>query len=294
MQKVALIYNPVSGTGKMAGHLDEVIKLLQEKKMLLLPLRTPLKEEMLESLLAEGLDYVLVSGGDGTIHQVVNILSAYPSSPPVGVIPAGTANDFAVNLGLPGFEETIKTLNFKKSIPVDVGRVGNRYFINVALGGLLTDAPHKVDQRLKNNLGKLAYYLRGVSELPNLRAVSVEIDCSGKSVYHGDIFLYVILNGKAAGNLGNLAPRAALNDGLFDVLIFKKSSVIDAINLFFKVLAGKHIGDPHLLYLQCDNLSIRGAEGIPTDLDGEEGPPLPWQVELLPGKLQILKTRGQS
>jgi diacylglycerol kinase (ATP) len=289
MKKVLLVYNPVSGTGKMASRLDWFVSHFQKQNIFLVPVRTPFKEEALLSLLKEGFDYVLAAGGDGTLHRVVNCLLKHDSPPPLGLIPAGTANDFAVNLGLPDLETTLKILDFKQTIAVDVGRVGDSHFINVASAGLLTDISYKIDQRLKNNLGRLAYYLHGVAELPNFKSVPVEVKREDKEVFAGEVLLFLILNGRGAGNFRSVAPKAALDDGLLDCIFFKKSPVIDFLNLVFKVAAGKHIDDPNILYLQLDALSVQGDEKIGTDLDGEEGPPLPWQVDVLPRKLQILK-----
>jgi diacylglycerol kinase (ATP) len=289
MKKVLLVYNPVSGTGKIASRLDRFVNHFQKKNIFIMPVSTPFKEEVLLSLLGEGFEYVLAAGGDGTFHRVVNCLLKHDSPPPLGLIPAGTANDFAVNLGLPDLETTLKVLDFKQTVAVDVGRIGGSCFINVASAGLLTDISYKMDQRLKNTLGRLAYYLKGVAELPNFKSVPVEVKRRDREIFSGEVLLFLILNGKGAGNFRSVAPRASLNDGLLDCIFFKKSPVIDFLNLVFKVAAGKHLDDPNILYVQLDSMSVHSPEKIGTDLDGEEGPPLPWQVDVLPRKLQILK-----
>ncbi len=291
MKKALLVYNPVSGTGKVASRLDWFVSYFQKKNIILLPVRTPFKQEELLSLLDIGCDFVLCAGGDGTLSRVVNCLLKHPSPPPLGLFPAGTANDFASNLGLPDMDLVLDNLDLKRTMSVDVGKIGDNFFINVASAGLLTDISYKVDQRLKNNFGRLAYYLQGVAELPNFASVHVNVKQEGMDVFTGEILLFLILNGRGAGNISNIAPGALLDDGLLDCLFFKKCSMPDFINLFFKVMAGRHMGDPNILYLQAKSLSIKSSQNIGTDLDGEKGPPLPWQVDVWPQKLKILRLK---
>jgi len=288
MRKAVLVYNPVAGTGKMAQYLDEALHFLQKKQIIAMPLRTPLQEKLLFSLLAEGIDYVVAAGGDGTVHQVVNVLARRPSPPPLVVLPAGTSNDFAYNLGLPSLEAVLPKLDLLQPLTLDLGLAGNRYFINAATGGLLTDIGYKVDQRLKNNLGRFAYYLQGLADLPAFRTFPVEIAVDGKTVYNGEIFLFLIVNGRTVGSFKDLAPHASTTDGLLDLLVFKRCSLPDFFQLAFKVLSGRHLDDPNLLYLQGATFAISGDGDIPTDLDGEKGASLPWRVQICHKKLTVL------
>jgi len=288
MKKVLLIYNPVSGAGKSVQLLDEVVQHFQHRNMLLIPLRTPYRDELLSRLLDEGVSLVLAAGGDGTVHRVVNSLMRHQPPPPFGVIPLGTANGFAENLGYPGQELNLLRLDLKNQLAVDVGRVAGRYFTNIASAGLLTNIPYKVDQRLKNNLGKMAYYLQGVAEIPNFRAVEAEFIADGKTAFKGEMLLFLILNGSRAGGFGSLMPGAEIGDGFFDCLVFKKCALTDFINILFKVLTGKHLNDSNVLYFRHRCLDVTGPIELATDLDGEQGPPLPWRVEVLPGGLKVL------
>jgi diacylglycerol kinase (ATP) len=289
MRKAVFIYNPVAGTGRMAQYLDEALHILQQKKILALPLRTPVQESVLHALLAEGVDYVLAAGGDGTVHQVVNVLAPYPSPPPLIVMPAGTSNDFAQNLGLPPLEAVLPQLDLLRPAAVDVGLAGSRYFINAATGGLFTDIGYKVDQRLKNNLGRIAYYLQGLADLPDIRSFPAEIAVDGKTVFSGEIFLFLIVNGRTVGSFKDLAPHASPTDGLLDLLVLKRCSLPDFFHLAFKVLAGKHLDDPNLLYLQGSAFTLTGDRDIPTDLDGEKGGPLPWRVKICRQQITVLR-----
>ncbi len=290
MKKVLLVYNPVSGTGKSVLFLDEAVAHFQSRNMLLIPIRTPYREETLQELLG-GVDLVLAAGGDGTVHRVVNSLMQHGAQPPLGVIPLGTVNDIAENLGFSPQRFDLEMINPESLSLVDVGKVAGRYFANVASAGLLADIAYKVDQRLKNNLGKLAYYMQGVAEIPNFRGVEARFVADGRTVFRGDMLLFLVLNGCGAGGFNGLMPKAKMDDGTFDCLVFKKCALTDFINLVIKAVSGKHLNDPNVLYFRARSLEVAAPPEVATDLDGEQGPPLPWQVEVLPGRLKVLTPR---
>jgi diacylglycerol kinase family enzyme len=99
----------------------------------------------------------------------------------------------------------------------------------------------------------------------------------------------VIFNGRDAGNFPCLAPNASFTDGLLDCILFKRCSPPDFLNLLFKIVMGNHIQDDNVLYLKLQNLYIDGPADVLTNLDGEKGPPLPWEVDVLPQRLETLK-----
>jgi YegS/Rv2252/BmrU family lipid kinase len=292
MSKALLIYNPVSGRGRTLTYLDHLIDYFESKNIGIIPLQTPYSEETLFSLL-EGSKYIFVVGGDGTLNMVLNSIIKYQPRPPLGIVPTGTANNFASNLGLRPLNSGIKDMNLNGSFFIDVGKVDSYHFITAALGGHLIARWHGVDQKLKNNLGMLAYYLegilKGITEMPKLlKTIEIEVVSAGKHILHGEVFLFLIFNGKDAANFSCLAPHASLTDGVLDCIFFRKCSPGDFLNLLFKVMTGNHIQDNNVLYLQAENLRINGPSGVMTDLDGEKGPPFPWEVNVLPRRLEVL------
>lgn len=290
MPKALLIYNPVSGRGRTLTYLDKLIAYFHSKNIGIIPLQTPYREEALFSLL-EGnkFQYIFVAGGDGTLNMALNSLIRYQPLPPLGIIPAGTANNFANNLGLHPLNSGIRDMNLNGRFFIDVGKVGSKHFITAALGGHLIGRWHNVDQKLKNDLGVLAYYIKGITEISKIQTVEIEVTSSGKDIFQGEVFLFFIFNGRAAGHFSCLAPDASLTNGLLDCTFFKKCSPVDFLNLFFKVMTGNHIQDNNVLSLRAENLYINGPKEVVTDLDGEKGPPLPWEVNILPRRLEVLK-----
>jgi diacylglycerol kinase (ATP) len=170
----------------------------------------------------------------------------------------------------------------------DVEKINEAYFINVAAGGFLCDVAHNTDRRLKRTLGRLAYFLKGLMELSVVKTIDLEVSVEGRKSFSGEAFLFLILNTQMAGNFRNLAPRALPGDGLMDLIVLKKCSGPEMMGVFLKAAAGRHIADPNILYLQGQEFQLASPAGVVTDLDGEEGPHLPWKVEVLPQKMPFL------
>ncbi|MFW5998364.1 MAG: YegS/Rv2252/BmrU family lipid kinase [Halanaerobiaceae bacterium] len=297
--KVKLIYNPVAGSRMFLDHMDTFFKKFKEYRVEVY--RTREKENLvneLSSLKGKEEDYyaIIVAGGDGTVSKVVNALMLNNIYLPLGIIPAGTTNDFAVQLNIPDdYRECYNLfLNKEKVDKVDVGKIGNNYFINVCVGGNFSSIAHKTNYEFKNKLGRIAYYLQGIRDLPNLTPFPMRIH-SSQRVIEEDIFLYLIMNSKRAGGFDNLAQNASLNDGLFDLIAVKARKIYKLPNLILKLFQNKHLKDDKIITLQdkyfkielIKNKSNTFSEDIPVDVDGEKGPSLPVEINVIPRRLKV-------
>ena len=238
MKKVRFIYNPYSGENSIINELDNVIKLHQEVDLTVVPYRIQRGKDLAEALdiIDETYSYILIAGGDGTVDSLVNAMKQRNINIPIGILPVGTANDFGKFINMPtDIQEACKQILNSKPVAVDVGKINDKYFINVASTGLFTDISQKIDANLKNTIGKLAYYLKGLEELPNFRKLKVKIS-SKECNYEGEMYLLLVFNGKTAGNL-NLATEAEITDGKLDVIMFKaipSNGIITTIYKAFK------------------------------------------------------------
>ena len=222
--------------------------------------------------------YILIAGGDGTVDSVVNAMAKSGISLPIGILPVGTANDFSKFLGMPSdVEEACKQILSSEVKSVDLGSINDKYFVNVASTGLFTDVSQKTDVNLKNTIGKLAYYLKGLEELPNFRKLHVNI-LSKEVEFDGEMYLLLVFNGATAGNF-NLATKADACDGLLDIIIFKAVQIYELLPLFIKVLKGEHLDSNKVLYFKTDYLKVECHEDIVTDIDGEKGPDFPLEIK---------------
>lgn len=290
MKKVKFIYNPYSGENTIIADIDRVIAVHQKYGYIIEPYRISYEYNICDAFKGINTDYayVLVAGGDGTVDNVVNEMKSLNIDLPIAILPVGTANDFAKFLGMPQDVEAAceKILNSEVK-NVDIGKINDKYFINVASTGLFTDVSQKTDVNLKNTIGKLAYYIKGFEQLPSFRKLKVKVK-SEEVEFDGDMYLMLIFNGQTAGNF-KMAYKAIVDDGLLDVIIIKAGMLKELISLFIKLLRGDHLEDSsELIYFKTSELSIECYEDIVTDIDGERGPDFPVDIKCVEGGLKIL------
>ncbi|MDY2631636.1 MULTISPECIES: YegS/Rv2252/BmrU family lipid kinase [unclassified Clostridium] len=290
MKKVKFIYNPYSGENVILDHLDIVIKIHQEAGYTIVPYRIDKEIDVINAFndfRDTNYYYVLIAGGDGTIDNVVNAMAKAGVSVPIGILPVGTANDFGKFLGMPSdISKACRQILNSEVTSVDLGSINDKYFVNVASTGLFTDVSQKTDVNLKNTIGKLAYYLKGLEELPNFRKLEIKIK-SEEMEYEGNMYFMLVFNGQTAGNF-KLATKASADDGLLDVIIFKAIPIIELIPLFVKVLKGEHLDSDNVIYFKTNNIYIESHEDIVTDIDGEKGPDFPLNIKCIKGGLKVL------
>ena len=279
MKKVKLIYNPYSGENVVLSKLHNIISIHQQAGLTIVPYRIVKEcsiEEAFEDITPSEYEYILVAGGDGTVDSVVNTMAKKGISLPIGILPVGTANDFSKFLGIPfDVEEACKQIINSTVTSVDLGKINDKYFVNVASTGLFTDVSQKTDVNLK-----------GLEELPNFRPLKVNIK-SDEMNFEGNMYLMLVFNGQTAGNF-NLASRSDATDGLLDVIVFKAVQVYELLPLFIKVLKGEHLDSDKVIYFKTNHLHVECNEDIVTDIDGEKGPDFPLDIKCIKGGVKIL------
>jgi diacylglycerol kinase (ATP) len=290
LRKFILVYNPIAGDASFKFKLDNVIEAFQKKGCIIIPLRVSNELESQDfAMLAREItvDGIIVSGGDGTIHEVINSMLGQEINLPLGIIPSGTSNDFAAYLQLDkNIETCVDIITEGKSKTFDVGKVNDKYFFNVASAGLMTSVAHNADSMLKNTLGKIAYYLKGLGELPNFKALKMRI-VADQQVIEDEIFLFLVMNSGTVGGFPNLVPHAKIDDGKLDLLIVNKCNLPELMSLFISFLKGIHCNSKYVTYLQAENIHIECLEEVESDLDGELGPQLPLAIKIIPNKIKV-------
>lgn len=290
MQKVVLYYNPVAGGGRFKNRLDQVFENLQDAKLQVLPRRISSNadiEQHLAGLDPQDIHTLVAAGGDGTIHGLVNALMKTGYKIPVGIFPVGTSNDVATHLNIPfKCQQYCRLLSEGHLTDIDLGRVNERYFINVAAAGLLTDTAHEVQYRLKNVLGRGAYLLKSLEKIPRVQTMHLKMEVDGQKTSM-DAMLFLVLNGGTAGGFQGLMPASDMNDGLLDFLAIKPVSLHQATQLLYNFLRGQLLQDDNIYYCQGKQLRIELEPDTSTDLDGEIGPGLPWEVSVCPSAVKM-------
>jgi len=289
-KRLRLVYNPYAGRRKLTGQLDTVIRIFQESGYEVCAHRASSLEDMeLIASHSNDVDRFVIAGGDGSIHQAVNGLLKMPENerPALGILPVGTANDLAYALRLPkSIPEACKVIAKGNILQMDTGQVNNRYFVNVASAGLLTDVSQKVDTRVKNTLGQLAYFLKGIETLPSFRPFYVEFQAEGRQ-YSEEVVLFMAVNGHSVGGLRHLVPKASLTDGKLDIIIVPASGWPETIRFLLNVLRKEKVESEKIKEFQTSELTVYTDRVIKSDLDGEGGPESTWQVRIGP-KISVL------
>lgn len=283
MDTLKLIYNPNSGDKQFKNSLDACAEVFQNAGYETRLVRATSREILDQSIASMDECAVIAAGGDGTVNHVVNALMRHKKDVPLGIIPAGTANDFANYLKMPKDPRAAAEAIVRGRITkADLGIANDCYFINVCGVGLLANVSQQIDTQFKDALGKLAYYLKGLGQLPNFMPTPLRITTglNKAQALEDEFFLFLVLNGGGAGGFDRLSTTARIDDGMLDFIGFKAASMIDVAAIFLKVLSGDYLDDRRVVFLREKELFIEHIHGeqIDTDIDGENGPNLPLKI----------------
>jgi diacylglycerol kinase (EC 2.7.1.107) len=290
MRKARIIYNPTSGREIFKKYLPTVLDKLEEAGLETSTHATKGPGDATaaaKDAVEREFDVVIAAGGDGTLNEVINGLAEQPYRPKLGVIPVGTTNDFARALRIPrdilGAADIIAA---GESVPVDIGRYNEKYFINIAGGGRLTELTYEVPSKLKTVLGQLAYYLKGIEMLPSIKATEIRVEYDG-NVFEGEAMLFLIGLTNSVGGFEKLAPDASLNDGNFSLIILKKTGLSDFVRLATLALRGEHTKDPKVIYTKARHIRVTSPEEVLINLDGELGGTTPAEFQNLYRHIEV-------
>ncbi|ARK28735.1 diacylglycerol kinase [Halalkalibacter krulwichiae] len=278
MKRARLIYNPTSGREQIRKNLAYILERLEKAGYETSAHATTGEgsaKEAARKAAENGYELVVAAGGDGTIFEVVNGLAELKDRPKLGLIPAGTTNDFARALHIPrDIEKACDVLCGEHYEPIDIGKVDDRYFINIAAGGTLTELTYEVPSKLKTAVGQLAYYIKGLEKLPQITPRMVRIEYDGK-LFEGEIMMFLVSNTNSVGGFEKLAPDASIQDGMFDFIVVKKLSFPEFLHLCTLALRGEHIHHPKVMYVHANRIKVEVQGDMQLNLDGEHGGALP-------------------
>ncbi|MFA9424185.1 MAG: diacylglycerol kinase family protein [Sedimentibacter sp.] len=294
MKKYFVIYNPSSGKELAAQKIfraSETVMKIEDVEFTFYATKGKGDGEAAAIRGCEiGYDLIISCGGDGTVHEIVNGIMKSSQKSKLAILPAGTVNDFAEQLKMPktyaNFASMILKQNFRT---IDVGKFNNDYFINVVGGGAFTSIPHNVTAEAKTILGKYAYYFRAAVQVPeeldNSYNVKYIID---ENHYEYNTLLFLIINSSSAGGFKYLCPKAKIDDGLLDIVIFEKTNNGDMLQIFTKVFNGQHIKHPKVHYYQGINIKIIPDRDLSIDVDGDFGGFTPADISSVHNAIEIL------
>ncbi len=228
--------------------------------------------ELARQAAAAEYDAIVAVGGDGTLGNVVNgLMTAEKRNfDGLGIIPMGTANDFATSGQFPTDpDHCLQFIREFAPILVDVGEMNGRYFLNVASGGFGAEVTTSTSPALKDWLGGFAYVLTGVSRLVSLKAKPVRIKAPSFE-WEGPLLALAVGNGKQAGGGFELCPRAVINDGFLDLTIIPDRP-LDGLMTLMSEFGKLHEapGPDNIMYQQVTWVEVFASEGLQVNFDGQ-------------------------
>ncbi|HEY8490358.1 MAG TPA: diacylglycerol kinase family protein [Dehalococcoidia bacterium] len=246
--------------------------------------------ELAASAARDGLDAVVAVGGDGTVNSVVNGLAG--SNTALAVIPAGTANVWAKEVRLPRAPSAAaQVLHRGERRRVDLGRVGERYFLLFAGAGFDGHVNRLVPPGLKRRLGATAFVLTGLREAARYRPVPARLTLDGEELAVHLVML-VVGNIRNYGGVVEVTDRAVADDGLLDVCAYVGRSRGQAVANALRTLARRHNGAPGVLYRQAREVLLEPAVPLPLQVDGEDAGDTPARFRVVPRALTVVVPPG--
>ena len=292
-----LIVNPAAGQGKPGAALGELQAALRPLiGSVYLTQKAGDAEVAARGAGAAGFDSVLVAGGDGTVNEAVNGLLSAPKALPLGLVPLGTQNVLAHEMGFDASADlyTLEALLWAgKTRRLDVGKLSfgtqSRYFVLMAGFGFDAVVVRDVLRSVKERIGPAAYALSTLGALAKYRSTAITLTLDGEEV-QSEAFWVVIANTASYGDrLIKLAPFAAPDDGWLDVCVFERPRVgrVGFATQMVAVLARRHLRDPSVRYYRAKTITLSSEPPISGQLDGEMFGATPTTITIIPQALTV-------
>ncbi len=273
MKNMCFIVNPCSGKMKIKPALLDVIQLFNEA-LYNVDVKVTLRRGHaidIAANIADDVDIIAVSGGDGTLNEVLTGLLKSGKKLPVGYIPAGSTNDFAATFGIPNEpKKAAMQIVSGDRMDIDIGRFGSsRYFSYIASFGIFTAASYKTPQNVKNTFGHLAYVLEGIKDMTNIvpHRVRVETD---DNVYEGEYIFGSVTNTTSVGGIVKFDKELVkMNDGLFEIVLVKNPANINELSKIIVGCTNSNFTDSVFEFIKTRKVKMTFESDMDWSVDGE-------------------------
>ena len=297
-RNAALIVNAHSRVGRSAATTAAVLLgrfgvPVKTTRVLNDPVRLP---ETVHEALVEGHDLIILGGGDGSVSSVVDFMVG--SDAALGLLPLGTANDFARTLGIPfALDLACETVARGRIVDVDLGLAGDNYYANVASVGLATGVTEALSPRLKRRIGTLAYPLAAISaykEYKPFEAALVFPDSDQEPVVLDNLLQVAVGNGRFYGGGLVVAPDAALDDSALDVYAVDAGRLLDLARVARELRSGKFIEKDGVHYWRTRRVQLITEPSLSVNIDGELVAHTPKLFSVAPKALRMVVPRANA
>lgn len=276
-KKALLIFNPKAGEQRGLRFMSETIQYMTEHEYVCTALTTTGRGSATEFAKELGSmhNIIICSGGDGTVNEVIRgmMMIEKNNRPLFGYIPTGSTNDFAAALEIPSsFSEIMRNITNGKVVSIDTGKFNNRHYAYICAFGAFTDASYSTTQLQKNVWGSLAYFVKGVASIKDIKPIKAKITLDDSEIIEDDFIFCSISNSKIIGGIIRLNPGwVDMDDGKFEVLLIKYPKSGVELGKIVNAISNKELRSCELIRMLNAKRIIIEAIDAPIDwsLDGE-------------------------
>lgn len=290
MKKAMIIANPSSGKEEAQGYVEKIQHQLANigyTTDIRLTSQAGDAAAWSAEAAAARLDMVVSIGGDGTLNEVVNGLAEKEHRPTLGVIPLGTVNDFARALQVPlEPAEAMAVIGRARLQKADVGKVNERYFLNIVALGDIAESAAVVSPEKKTALGSFAYFLEGGKGLVNKQPVTISVTADEEE-WKGEALLFLAALTNSVGGFESVAPDAEVHDGKLHCFIIRKASLPKLVRMTANLLKGELNEDPDVVYFRTSRVKVASEALLKANVDGDIVSGLPLTLEVLPRHIEV-------
>ena len=285
MKDTVVILNP-NARGARTQRLRSQVEKLARGSVLLTTAATGDAEALARNAAEEGYEKIVAAGGDGTINEIVNGIANHHNVA-LGLLPLGTMNVFAAELGLPlnDLAACWKVIQRNRIDRVDLPRANRKHFVQLAGVGLDAQAVKETSHAFKRSFGPLSYLISAV-QIASRTPPVLRIESQDALSTEGSFVL--VGNGRLYGGRFPFFKQAVMNDGLLDVIVFKRLNYVDIIRYLQDVVFTPQISSPEVDYFQTKHLRVSSDESVPVEIDGELVGNCPVEFKIRAGGLRVL------
>jgi YegS/Rv2252/BmrU family lipid kinase len=285
MTETVVILNPTAGSPEHIRSWQERIESLAGDCPVRITSDPGEAEALTRHAIEEGFTRIVAAGGDGTVNQVVNGLAG--SDATLGVLPMGSVNVFAMELGLPLNNlqrcwEIIEDTNVRL---VDLPSANGKYFVQLAGVGLDAQVVKETSIAFKRSFGPLSYLI-SAAQIAARQPPKLFIKSENTSLEEGSFVL--VGNGRLYGGPFPFFKYAIIDDALFDVVVFKRLGYLEIVKYLQDVVFSSDINVPEIEYFQTRELRVTSEQDVPLELDGELAGNCPVDFRIQERALRVL------
>jgi YegS/Rv2252/BmrU family lipid kinase len=287
VKDTVVILNPAA-RGARTQRLRAAVEQLAHGSILCATSGTGQAEALARTAAEEGYEKIVAAGGDGTVNEIVNGIAGHDVA--LGLLPLGTMNVFATELGLPlnDLAACWRIIQGNRTDRVDLPRANRKHFVQLAGVGLDAQAVKETSHAFKRSFGPLSYLISAV-QIASRTPPVLRIESEDAVAVEGSFVL--VGNGRLYGGRFPFFKQAVMNDGLLDVIVFKRLNYVDIIRYLQDVMFTPQISSPEVEYFQTKHLRVTSQETVPVEIDGELIGNCPVEFRIRAGGLRVLTPR---